>query len=114
MMLFILHEHVVSNFRVFAAMTSGLTVRPARRNVLYVKHFAVRAAGAIFQAPPVILSGKIENAILSKTGFNAVPCALLIPGRILITCKNGCSKVIRIKAKELRQKFKAPLATLFL
>ena len=101
MMLFILHENIISKLRVLSAGTPGPAVRPAVRPVRHIKHLTVRAAGAVFQSPPVILRRQIVNIFLLKSGSDTVLSPFLIPWGIFIPRKHGCGKMVRIKTKYL-------------
>ena len=67
LMLFILHENIVTDLGILTAMASGLTVGTAGRYiVLYIEHLAVGTAGSEFKTPPVILCGKVEDILSLK------------------------------------------------
>ena len=114
MMLLVLHENVIAELRIFAAVTSRAAVRAAVRHIRDIEHLAVRTAGAVFKSPPVIFRGKIENTVLPEAGGNPVLRAFLITGCVFIAGKNRRGQMIRIKAKHFRQQLKAPLAAFFL
>ena len=109
-MLLILHKHIISKLCIFTAVASRSAVRPTIRLIRYIKHFAVRTAGAVFQSPPVILCRQIKDIFLFKAGFNTILRTLFISRRIVVSFKYRCGKVICVKPKDLGQKLKAPLA----
>ena len=114
MMLLVLHEHIVSDLGVLAAVTAGLTVRTACGLVRHIEHLGVRTAGTILQAPPVILCRKVEYILLLKAGLDPILRTLLISGCILISRKNGSCQMIHVETEHIRQKFKTPLTPFFL
>jgi len=111
MMLLILHEYIITQLGVFATVTAGAAVRSAIRSVSDIEHLTVGTAGAVFQSPPVIISGQIIYVLLLESGSDTILCALLISGGILITGKYSGSQMIRIKSEHLGQQFKTPLTT---
>ena len=68
MMFLVLHENIISELGVFAAMTAGTAIRAAVRLVRNIEHLAVGTAGTVLQSPPVILCGKIINMLFLKSG----------------------------------------------
>ena len=114
MMLLILHEYIITQLGVFATVTAGAAVRSAIRSVSDIEHLTVGTAGAIFQSPPVVISGQIIYVFFFESGSDTILCAFLVSGGILVTGKYSGSQMIRIKSEHLGQQFKTPLAAFLL
>ena len=115
MMLFILHEHIISNLSESAAVATGLAVGAAGSLcVVYKEHLRIGSAGSVFKSPPVILGGKVVNILFLKSRKLTEPGAFFISGSILVTCENCCRKMIGVKSEHLGKKLEAPFAALLL
>ena len=103
MMLLILHKYIITQLRVFTAVTAGSAVRSAVRSVCNIEHLTVGTAGAVFQSPPVVIGRQIIYILLLETGSDTVVCAFLISGCILVTDKYSSSQMVGIKSEYLCQ-----------
>ena len=63
LMLFVLHEYVITDLGILTAVASGTAVGTAGRYILYIEHLTVGTAGTVLEAPPVILGGKVEDIL---------------------------------------------------
>ena len=99
MMLLILHKYIITQLRVFTAVTAGSAVR----SVCNIEHLTVGTAGAVFQSPPVVIGRQIIYILLLETGSDTVMCAFLISGCILVTGKYSSSQMVGIKSEYLCQ-----------
>ena len=103
MMLLILHKYIITQLRVFTTVTAGAAVRSAIRSVSDIEHLTVGTAGAVFQSPPVVISGQIIYILLLETGSDTILCAFLVSGCILVTGKYSSSQMVGIKSEHLCQ-----------
>ena len=110
-LLVVLHEHVVPDFQVRAAVAGGGAVRPAGLFHDH-EHFGVRAAGAgdAGGAPPVVGLGQIEQVVVLDAAGAPEVGGLFVPGAVLVALKDGEGQLVLGQAQIFfaGQEFPAP------
>ena len=114
LVLLILHEYVVTDLRVLAAVASRTAVRAAVRYVCDIEHLAVRTARTVLESPPVVVCTEIVDIFFLKAGSKTEACALFVARCVLVACENSGSEVISVKTEYVGKKLIAPLASFFL
>ena len=112
----ILHEDVVPDLEVLAALAAWLAVRTACRTTCIYEHFAVRAArsGLAGWTPPVVLTRQEEDSVVWDS--HAVPelCALSVAWNAVFACEYCDGKLLNGDSKHLGEELEAPRNHLFL
>ena len=108
--LVVLHEHVVPDFKVFAAFTAGLAVGPAGGTPGIIEDLRIGAAGAGLpgRSPPVVLLWQVDDVRWVHAHFHPAVVRHRIPWRIPVACKAGEVEPIRVDAEPALIREKLP------
>jgi len=113
----VLHEHVVPDFKVFAAMAAGTAVGPACGFAGIDKHFGVWTAWASFACgtPPVILTRQEIDSLFGYTKRAPNRSRFFITRNALVASEYSHRQLCRIDAQVLGacQKFVRPADCFF-
>ena len=112
----VLHEYIIPDLEVLAALASWLAVRTACGASRIEEHLRIRAArtGLACRSPPVILTwheidmGRIDPELYPSCS------SLLIAGHLCITLKDSDRKAVHRYPEDLREELKAIAYHLFL
>ena len=111
-LLLILHEHVVPDLEVAAAVAGGRAVGAAGRLVADDEHLGIRAAGAgdAGGAPPVVLLGQVEQVLVLHALRTPQVRRLLVAGAVGVALKHGEGQLVGVQAQPVLagQEFPAP------
>ena len=108
--LVVLHEDVVPNLHVLAAMTPGAAVRAARGLAGVQEHLGVRAAGAgdARRAPPVVLAPLGEDMALGNALRLPASDGFVVARDALFALEDGHVEVLGLQPQLGGEELKAP------